>query len=81
MANADTFRRGIVPKATEQEVHDLLWCCTPFPFRGDVRWLRRHIRKAIKAGGGTVAGAIQHAHDELDRAMAEYRASKATEEA
>ncbi len=71
MATVDTFRRGICPKATEEQVSALLWSCTPFPFRGDVRWLRNKIRRAIKAGGGTVGGAIRLAHDELDRAMAD----------
>lgn len=72
--NADSIRHGIVPKATDSEAHDLLWCCTPFPIRGDLRKLRRSIREHLKKGGGTVAGAINYAYAELDAAMAEYRA-------
>ena len=77
MATADSIRRGIVPNATDKEVHDLLWCCTPFPFSGDLRKLRRSIRRQLRLGGGTIPGAINHAYAELDRAMAEYNASRA----
>ena len=72
MATNDSFRRGIVPKATDDEVHSLVWCCTPYPFRGDLRKLRRSIRRHIKLGGGTIAGAIDLAYRELDEAMAEF---------
>lgn len=77
MANFDSIRRGIIPKASDEEVRDLLWCCTPYPFRRDLRKLRRSLRRELKAGGGTVAGAIDHAHEVLDRAMADYKARQA----
>lgn len=73
MANLDSIRRGIVPKASDEAVHDLLWTCSPFPFIRDLRHLRRSIRRCIRLGGGTVQGAIDYAYDELDRAMVEYR--------
>lgn len=67
--NVDTFRRGICPKFTEQDVHDLLWECTAFPFRKDVRKLRRQMREALRHGGGTLAGATAWAYQQLDEAM------------
>jgi hypothetical protein len=76
MANLDSIRRGIVPRASDEQVRSLLWCCTTYPFRKDLRKLRRSLRRELKAGGGTVAGAIEHAHAELDRAMAEYKAQE-----
>lgn len=81
MASLDSFRRGIVPNATAEEINSLLWCCTPYPFCGDLRKLRRSIRRELRLGGGTIAGAINHAHEEFDRAMAEYNARKAQEAA
>jgi hypothetical protein len=73
MGNFDSIRRGIAPKASADEIRDLLWCCSPYPFLRDLRKLRRSIRKELRLGGGTIAGAINHAHEELDRAMSEYR--------
>jgi hypothetical protein len=79
MATVDTLRRGIMPHASPEQVDALLWNCTPYPFIGDARKLRRSMRRCLRRGGGTVEGAIAYAHDELDRAMAEYaeRASNA----
>lgn len=79
MATLDTFRRGILPKASAEDVNRLLWNCTPYPFSGDVRKLRRSIRKSLRLGGGTIDGAICYALDELNRAMDEYRKSQAGE--
>ena len=76
MANVDSIRRGIVPNASADEVNSLLWCCSPYPFRRDLRKLRRSIRKCLRQGGGTVSGAIDYAHRELDEAMAEYAKSQ-----
>ena len=77
MANVDSIRHGIVPKATDEQVNSLLWCCSPYPFRRDLRKLRRSIRKCLRQGGGTVSGALDYAHRELDEAMAEYNKRRA----
>ena len=74
MATADTFRRGILPHASDEAIKRLLWNCTPFPFAGDTRKLRRSLRKYLRLGGGAVDGAIAASHEELDRAMEAYRA-------
>lgn len=71
MTTFDTFRRGILPRASAEDVNRLLWNCTPYPFAGDVRKLRRSMRECLRGGGGTVDGAIAYAESELDRAMAE----------
>lgn len=75
MANLDSIRHGIAPKASAKEIHDLLWCCSPFPFVKDLRKLRRSIRRELRLGGGTIVGAINHAYEELDRAMSTTRPS------
>lgn len=77
MANFDSIRHGIIPSATDEQVHALLWSCSPYPFLGDLRKLRRAIRRCLRRGGGTVAGAISYAHCELDEAMTEYNARNA----
>lgn len=81
MANADSFRHGIVPNATDEQINSLLWCCTPYPFRRDIRKLRRSLRRCLRQGGGTVTGAIDFAHRELDEAMAAYNAQRKDPEA
>lgn len=78
MTNFDSIRRGIVPSASDSEVNALLWNCSPFPFLGDIRKLRRSIRRCLSRGEGTVAGAIDYAHRELDEAMAEYNSRNAS---
>jgi hypothetical protein len=77
MANVDSIRHGIVPNASADEVNSLLWCCSPYPFRSDLRKLRRSIRKCLRQGGGTISGAIDFAHRELDAAMAEHNKRRA----
>jgi hypothetical protein len=81
MATVDTFRRGIVPRATDDEVNQLVWCCSPYPFCRDVRKLRRSIRRYLKLGGGTIQGALNYAHEELDRDMEAARKSPGAEDA
>lgn len=70
--NSNSIRRGIDPHLSAEDVNRLLWCCTPFPFRGDLRKLRRGIRHYLKAGGG-VEGAIDIAHRELDEAWTAHQ--------
>lgn len=77
MATLDSIRKGIVPRATAEQVNSLLWCCSPYPFIGDLRRLRRSIRRELRLGGGTIQGAIEHAHEELDRAMAARESEEA----
>lgn len=76
MANLQTFTRGICPKASREEANSFLWCCSPFPFIRDVRKVRRALRKCLRDGGGTIHGAIDHAHEELDRAMAQFKSKQ-----
>ena len=73
MATLDTFRRGILPKSSNTDMQRLLWNCTPFPLAKDVRKLRRALREHLKQGGGTVEGAINYAHQEMDREFDEYQ--------
>ena len=73
MATIDTFRHGIMPHASDEAIHRLLWSCSAYPFIGDVRKLRRSLRKYLRLGGGTVDGAIDAAHKELDRAFEAHR--------
>lgn len=77
MANLDTFRHGILPNASDEAIHALLWSCSPYPFVADIRRLRRSIRKCLNRGGGTVDGALDYSHAELDRVMSERRATGA----
>lgn len=71
--NANSFRRGVLPSMSDEDVNRLLWNCTAFPFRKfDLRRVRREIRQSLRAGGGTVEGAIDLAHRELDKAFVEH---------
>lgn len=57
---------SLKPDATEQEIHDLLWSATAFPFAGP-RIVYRQLRQAFRAGKWTVAGALKFAQQEFDR--------------
>lgn len=61
--------RRMFPTATSEEVRDLLWCCTLFPFTKNLRLIHDQLRQAWAAGDETVEGALIWAHSEVDRAM------------
>ncbi len=69
MANATTYRRGIAPKASDSDIHQMVWSCSPFPFCKDIRKIRRSLRRYFHQGGNSVEGAINAAHEELDKQM------------
>ena len=73
MATIDTFRRGIKPNLLPEDLNRLMWCCTPYPFTNDIRRIRRSLRRHLRLGGGTVEGAIDLAHRELDEEFTRYQ--------
>lgn len=73
------IRDGNVPHATEEQLHDLLWVCSPYPCLRDVRKIRRSIRKYLRAANGSIAGAVACSEAELDRAMKEYQMTQETQ--
>ena len=75
MANLNSFRRGIKPSMSAEDVNQLLWNCTPYPFRKDLRKLRRSMRVHLRLGGGTIDGAVNEAHRRLDEAWDRYQRS------
>lgn len=81
MANIDTYRRGILPKATPEQIDSLLWSCSAYPFAKDTRRIRRSIRNYLKRGGGTIAGAINESHEEMDRDFTQYMEQQSREQA
>jgi hypothetical protein len=68
--------RAVVGDLSEEDCHALLWNATCYPFGGPEKVIRT-LRESWEGGGKTVAGAIDFAHAELDRAMDEYRSTKA----
>lgn len=73
MATIDSFRRGIRPRISPEDLNNLMWCCTPYPFTSDIRKIRRSLRRYLRLGGGSIEGAIDAAHRELDAAFALYK--------
>jgi hypothetical protein len=65
----DVVKR-VHPGATEDDASVLLWSASCYPF-GSLRQVWRSLRKAWEGGGRTVVGAINFAHEELDRAMSQ----------
>lgn len=68
---AHAYLRGIAPKASAEDLNDLLWSCTSFPFgmSKDIRKVRRALRRAFHEGGYSIAGAIRFSHEDLDYQM------------
>lgn len=71
--------KGVFPEATDEEVHSLLWCCTPFPctnYEGTIEALQ-HMR--VKAS--SPEHAIWLAHAEMDLIWEETRPEREALEA
>ena len=56
------------PNATEQEMNDLLWSCSPFP-AGAPRDIYYSMRQCLRASKGSVSGAVKFANDQLEKSM------------
>lgn len=76
MANATTFRRGIAPKASDTDINHMVWSCSSFPFCKDIRKIRRSLRRYFRLGGNSVEGAVNVAHEELDKEMILWRENR-----
>lgn len=61
--------RSLKPDATDEEIHELLWSATAFPFGGP-RIVYRQLHQAFRAGKWTVPGALKFAAAEFDKQMA-----------
>jgi hypothetical protein len=68
--------RSVVGDLSEEDCRDLLWNATCYPF-GSPEQVAKTLRESWDGGGKTVAGAIDYATAELDRAMDEYRSAQA----
>lgn len=69
----------LLPNATEQEANNFLWGATSFPM-GSVRHIWYGARQALRAGGGTIEGAIRYSHLELHRQMRKLRTRERLDE-
>lgn len=64
--------RATCPGASDEDIEDLLWSATYFPF-GNAEQILAQLRLSYTTHNGDVAAAIQDAHMEIEAAMDEYR--------
>ena len=62
----------LFPGQTTRDYMDLLWGATAFPFVTGKK-LHKQIYEAHKEGGGTIEGALEWSHRELDRIVDEEK--------
>lgn len=60
--------RRLWPGISEEDVNDLLWGATCFPF-GDVRTTVKQLLQAKRAGRGNVSAALAFADEQMNEAM------------
>lgn len=73
--NEPTFAeqaRAIRHGASDDDIEDLLWSATSFPF-GTPQQVLSQLRLSYTTSGGDIQRAIDDAHAEIESAMAEYR--------
>lgn len=63
---------------SDEDIGRLLWSASSYPF-GDSESIRRTLTQSWANGGGTVDGAIDWSHAELDRAWEEGREAREAE--
>lgn len=57
------------PDANDEDMEDLLWTCTPFPFTDKESIIRERLGYYKEHGGGSINGAIAYSMQELDNAI------------
>lgn len=67
----DRLLAKLFPGVKKNVLMEFLWGATAFPFAG-YETLRKQIIESHKKGGGTVKGALEWSHKDLDRRMKEY---------
>ena len=64
--------RAICPGASDDDIEDLLWIATSFPF-GTAQQVLSQLSLSYTTSGGDIQRAIDDAHAEIEAAMDEYR--------
>ena len=65
--------RAACPGASDDDIDDLLWSATCFPF-GTTQQVLSQLSLSYATSGGDIQCAISDAHAEIEAAMDEYRA-------
>ena len=63
--------RATCPGASDEDIEDLLWSATCFPF-GNAEQILTQLQLSYATHNGDVTAAIQDAHMEIEAAMDEY---------
>lgn len=64
--------RAMWPGCSDEELDDVLWSTTTFPFGNETQVLAQ-LRLSYETSGGNIEKAISDAHAEIEEAMREYR--------
>lgn len=66
---------NLYPSASREQVIDLLWCATCFPF-GTVGEVREQLKEHITCTDGTLEAAITRAEEEITEQLARVKSEE-----